>query len=174
MKDESITVLIRSFIDCVRGVNELFGGVDSEAIKQSTFDIKSGVQKIASLCENKNMPSIFNEVSHISHVSTRSVDDRLSYLRQVSDLDQRLFKNRKDLCSFITEVQPACGSSDPISIIKLINNIELVSSLMKQSVESLIQIHRENIAFNIIFEIKSMYQPFIIKKCSFCTAMFKS
>ena len=56
MKDESLAVLIRSLIDCVRRVNDLCGGVDSEAIKQSILDIESVVQKIASLCENKNMP----------------------------------------------------------------------------------------------------------------------
>ena len=174
MKDESIAVLIQSLIDCVRRVNDLCGGVDSEAIKQSIMDIESVVQTIASLCENKHMPSVFNEVSHIAHVFTSRLGDRLSYLQQVSDLDQRLFKNRKDLCNFITEAQPACESSDSILINKLINNIERVSGLMKQSVESLIKIHRENIAFNIISEIKSMYQPFITKNAPFALQRLKA
>ena len=35
---------------------------------------------------------------------------------------------------------------------------------MQQSVESLNEIHRENNAFNIISELKSVYQPFITSK----------
>ena len=174
MKDDGLASLIRSFIDCERRVNDLCGGAESEAIKQSVQDINSIVQKVASLCERKHMFSIFNEVSHIAHVSTRKLGDRLSYLRQVSDLDQRLFKNRKDLCNFITEVQPACEGIDSIIIIKLINNIELVSDLMRQIVESLIGYHRKNNAFNIISEIKSMYQPFITRKAPFFTATSKN
>ena len=54
--------------------------LDSEVIKQSILDIESVVQKIASLCENKHMLSVFNEVSHIAHVSTSRLSDRLSYL----------------------------------------------------------------------------------------------
>ena len=104
VKDESLASLIQLLIDCVRRVNDLCSGVDSEAIKQSILDIESVVQKVASLCEGEHMKSIFIEVSQIAHVSTRRLGDRLSYLRQVSDLDQRLFKNRKDLCNFITEV----------------------------------------------------------------------
>ena len=100
-------------------------------------------------------------MSHIANVSTRRLRDILSYLREVSDLDQSLFKNRKDLCNFITEVQPTCEGSDSIVINKLINNTELVFGLMQQGVDSLIKIHRENNAFDIISEIKSTYQPFI-------------
>ena len=158
----------------MRRLNDLYGGADSEAIKQSILDIDSVVQKIASLCENKHMQSIFKEVSHIAHVSTRRLGDRLSYLRQVSVLDQRLFKNRKDLCNFITEVPPACEGSDCILINKLINNIELVLSLLQQSVESLIQIHRKNNVFNIISEIKSMYRPFMKKKAPFALQRLKT
>ena len=149
MKDESHALLIRSLIDGVHRVVDLCSGADSEAIKQSIQDIDSVVQKIASLCENKPMQSMFNEVSHIAHVSIRRIV-RLSYLRRVSDQDQRLFKNRKDLCKFITEVQPACECSDSILIRKLINNIELVSGQMQQSVDFLIKIYRKNNAFNII------------------------
>ena len=77
VKDEGLVSLIQSLIDCVRGVNDLCGGADSEAIKQLSLDISSFVQKIASLCENKHMPSIFNEVSYIAQVSTRKLSDRL-------------------------------------------------------------------------------------------------
>ena len=104
MRDESLAVLIRSLIDCVRRVNDLCGGANSEANKQTIIDIESLVQKFASFCENKHVQSIFSEVSHIAKVFTSKLADRLSYLRQVSDLNQRLFKNRKDLCNFITEV----------------------------------------------------------------------
>ena len=97
VKDEGLASLFRSLIDCVCRVNDLCGCVDSEAIKQSVMNIESVVEKFASLCENKHMPSIFNKVFHIAHVSTRRLGDRLSYLRQASDLDQRSFKNRKDL-----------------------------------------------------------------------------
>ena len=99
-------------------MDDLCSGVDSEAIKQSNHDIDSVIQKIASLCEGEHMQSMFNEVSHIAKVSTRRLGDRLSYIQQVSDPGQRLFKNRKDLCNFVTEVQPACEGSDPFSIIK--------------------------------------------------------
>ena len=71
-------------------------------------------------------------------------------------------------------MQPACEGSDPISINKLIKNIELVSGLMQKNVDSLIQIHRENKAFNIISEIKSMYQPFITKKAPFALQRLKT
>ena len=97
VKDGSIALLIRSLIDCVRIVNDLCGGVDSEANKQSIKDIDLVVQIIASLCEGKPMQSMFNEVTHIAKVSTGRLCDRLSNLRPVSDLHQRLFKNRKDL-----------------------------------------------------------------------------
>ena len=107
VNNEGLASLIRSLTDCVRRVNDLCGGVDSGATKQSILDINSAVQKITSLYENKHMRSIFKEVSHIAHVSTSRLDHRLSYLQQVSDLDQRLFKTRKHLCNFITEVQPA-------------------------------------------------------------------
>ena len=76
--------------------------------------------------------------------------------------------------NFITEVQPACESSDSISTNKLFSNIELVSGLMQQSVETLIQIHRENNAFNIISEIKSMYQPIITRKAPFALQRLKT
>ena len=120
------------------------------------------------------MPSVFNEVSHIAKVFTSELSDRLSYLRQVFDLDQRLYKNRKDLCNLIIEVQPACERRDPISISKLIKNIERVSGLMQQEVDSLKRIHRENNAFNSISETKSMYQPFIIKKAPFPLQLLKT
>ena len=80
----------------------------------------------------------------------------------------------KDLYNFINEVQPACEGSDPISTNKLINNIELVSGLMQQSVDSLIKIHRENNEFNIISEIKTMYQPFITRKAPFAFQRLKT
>ena len=113
-------------------------------------------------------------MSHIAKGFTSRLSDRLSYLRQVFDLDQRLFKNRKDLCDFITEVQPTCESSNSTLINKLVNNTERVSGLMKQSVQSLIKIHCENNAFNIISEIKFMYQPFIIKNAPFALQRLKT
>ena len=60
------------------------------------------------------MHNMFSEMSHIADVSTGRLGDILFYLRRVSDLDQRSFKTRKDLCNFITEVQPACKGSDSI------------------------------------------------------------
>ena len=68
----------------------------------------------------------------------------------------------------ITEVQPACeGNDSTFTINKLISNIELAFELMQRDVDSLIKIHREKNAFNIISEIKSMYQPYIKKKAPF-------
>jgi len=174
LKNESLAVLIRTLIDSVRRVNDLNGNIDSELINQLIQEIKSVVQKVASLCENKNLPSVFNEVSHIAKVFTSKLNYSLSYWRQVSDLDQRLFKNRKDLCNFIIEVQPACESRDPISIRKLLNNIERVSGLMQQGVDSLIKIHRENNAFKSISETKSMYQPFLIKNAPYALQLLKT
>ena len=75
----------------------------------------------------------------------------------MSDLDQRLFKTRKDLCDLITKVQPACEVNDSTLINKLISNIKLVTDLKQRSVDTLIKIHRENNDFNIISGIKSMY-----------------
>ena len=68
LKDESLVVLIRTLIDSVRPVNDLNGSIDAELINQLIQEIESVVQKVASLCENKNLPSVFNEVSHIAKV----------------------------------------------------------------------------------------------------------
>ena len=76
VKREGLASLIRSLIDCVRRVNDLCSGAGSEAIKQSSLDIDSVVQKIASLCKNKHMPSTVNEVSHIAHVATSRLGDK--------------------------------------------------------------------------------------------------
>ena len=71
-------------------------------------------------------------------------------------------------------MQPACASNDSILINKLISNLELVSGLMQQSVDTLIKIHRENNAFNILSEIKSMYQLYITKKAPFALQRLKT
>ena len=90
-----------------------------------------------------------------------------SYLRCVSDLDQRLFKTRKELCDMFVKVQPACEGNDYTLIIKLFRTIELVCELMQGSVDTIFKIHRENIASNTVSEMKSMYQPYRTKKASF-------
>ena len=74
---------------------------------------------------------MFNEKSHFADLTSDKLNHRISYLGSVSDLDQRFFKFGKDLCDFITEVQPACEGNDYPLINKLISNIEPVSDLMQ-------------------------------------------
>ena len=51
VKDEGLASLPQSLIDCVRRVNDLYEGVDSDAIKQLNQDIDSVVQKIVPYAE---------------------------------------------------------------------------------------------------------------------------
>ena len=173
MKDECLASLTRTLIDCVRRASDVSCN-NVESIKQLIDDIDSVIEKKYSLCKSKDMHNVFNESSHIADVSTGRMGDKHSCLRSVSDLDQRLFKTRKDLCDFITEVQSACGGNDSTLINKLISNIEIVSGLKQQTVDTLIKIHCKNDAFNIISEIKSMYQPSISKKSHFALHRFKT
>ena len=57
---------------------------------------------------------------------------------------------------------------------KLINNVVLVSGLMKQTVESLNEFLRKNSAFNIISDVKSMYQPCLTKIVTFALQRLKA
>ena len=167
LKEESLASLTRIRIDCVRRADNVCCCNDIEVIKQLIHDIDSVIEKISSLCKSKDMHIMFNEMSHFANVTSEKLNHRLSYVRSVSDLDQRLFKTRKKLCDMIIEVQPACKGNDPTLINNFISNIELVSDLMQRSFDTLIKTHCKNIAFNTIFEIKSMYQPFITKHAPF-------
>ena len=102
------------------------------------------------------MFTMFTEYSHISDATSDKLKHQLSYVISVFDLDQRSFKTRKDLCDFITEVQPACEGNDSTLINKLLSNIELVSDLVQESVDTLVKTHRENNVFYTLSLIMSM------------------
>ena len=66
---------------------------DIGVIKQKNHDIYSVIEKISSLCKNKDMHSKFAKMSHIADVTTDKQNYRFSHLTRVSDLYQLLFKN---------------------------------------------------------------------------------